>query len=66
METRRNGEAEKFYAITHYDLRFTHHKLRITNHASRLASSEWFLRIGQRENGTTGTRDNGTGRTEKR
>jgi hypothetical protein len=30
METRRNGEAEKFYAITHYDLRFTHHKLRIT------------------------------------
>jgi len=29
-ETRRNGEAEKFYAITHYDLRFTHHESRIT------------------------------------
>jgi hypothetical protein len=28
--TRRNGEAEKFYATTLYELRFTHYASRIT------------------------------------
>jgi 4-amino-4-deoxy-L-arabinose transferase-like glycosyltransferase len=38
METRRNGEAEKFYAITHYDLRFTHHESRSTKEVLPLLS----------------------------
>ncbi|MFZ8853311.1 MAG: hypothetical protein ACO2PL_14575 [Armatimonadota bacterium] len=63
----RNGDTEKRGERRNFTpLRITIYALRITNPASRLASSEWFLRIGQRENGTTGTRDNGTGRTEKR
>ncbi|MFZ8852832.1 MAG: hypothetical protein ACO2PL_12110 [Armatimonadota bacterium] len=64
MAKRRHGETGKRRNFT--PLRITIYALRITNHASRLASSEWFLRIGQRENGTTGPRDNRTGRTEKR